>query len=63
MVNDTTRLVGLVGLDGLVAERVEVDAAGIHVAGLSTGSRQARCCPTCEQRAVRVKQWATDPAA
>src|SRR5215217_8110867 len=56
MVNDTTRLLGL---DGLVAERVEVDAAGVPVVDLSTGCEQARCCPQCGQRAVRVKQWAT----
>ncbi|MFG3701528.1 transposase family protein [Micromonospora sp. NPDC047620] len=56
MVNDTTRLLGL---DGLVAERVEVDAAGVPVVDLSTGCEQARCCPQCGQRAVRVKQWTT----
>jgi transposase len=56
MVNDTTRLLGL---DGLVAERVELDAAGIPVVDLSTGGDQARCCPKCGQRAVRVKQWTT----
>ncbi|PMR57338.1 ISL3 family transposase, partial [Verrucosispora sp. ts21] len=56
MVNDTTRLLGL---DGLVVERVEVDAAGVPVVDLSTGCEQARCCPQCGQRAVRVKQWAT----
>ncbi|MFI7553242.1 transposase family protein [Micromonospora sediminimaris] len=56
MVNDTTRLLGL---DGLVAERVELDAADIPVVDLSTGCEQARCCPGCGQRAVRVKQWTT----
>lgn len=56
MVNDTTRLLGL---DGLVAERVELDAVGVPVVDLSTGSEQARCCPECGQRAVRVKQWTT----
>ncbi|AYF26725.1 ISL3 family transposase [Micromonospora tulbaghiae] len=56
MVNDTTRLLGL---DGLVVERVELDAAGVPVVELSTGCEQARCCPGCGQRAVRVKQWAT----
>ncbi|MFG1837229.1 ISL3 family transposase [Micromonospora sp. NPDC049175] len=56
MVNDTTRLLGL---DGLVAERVELDAAGVPVVDLSTGCEQARCCPQCGQRAVRVKQWTT----
>jgi transposase len=56
MVNDTTRLLGL---DGLVAERVELDAAGVPVVDLSTGSVQARCCPQCGQKAVRVKQWTT----
>src|SRR3954468_1902296 len=56
MVNDTTRLLGL---DGLVAERVEVDAVGVPVVDLSTGCEQARCCPKCGQRAVRVKQWTT----
>lgn len=56
MVNDTTRLLGL---DGLVAERVELDATGVPVVDLSTGSVQARCCPQCGQRAVRVKQWTT----
>ncbi|MFI7336294.1 ISL3 family transposase [Micromonospora aurantiaca (nom. illeg.)] len=56
MVNDTTRLLGL---DGLVVERVEVDATGVPVVDLSTGCEQARCCPGCGQRAARVKQWAT----
>ncbi|MGS2620186.1 ISL3 family transposase [Micromonospora sp. LZ34] len=56
MVNDTTRLLGL---DGLVVERVELDATGVPVVDLSTGCEQARCCPGCGQRAVRVKQWAT----
>jgi hypothetical protein len=46
MVNDTTRLLGL---DGLVAERVELDAAGVPVVDLSTGCEQARCCPQCGQ--------------
>ncbi|WP_410676527.1 transposase family protein [Amycolatopsis sp. cmx-4-68] len=58
MVNDTTRLLGL---DGLVAERVELDAAGVPVVDLSTGCEQARCCQRCGQRAVRVKQWTTRP--
>nr|WP_184683686.1 transposase family protein [Micromonospora echinospora] len=56
MVNDTALLLGL---NGLVAERVELVAAGIPVADLSTGCEQARCCPQCGQRAVRVKEWAT----
>jgi transposase len=56
MVNDTTRLLGL---EGLVAERVELDAAGVPVVDLSTGCEQARRCPQCGQRAVRVKQWTT----
>jgi transposase len=56
MVNDTT---WLLGLDGLVAERVELDATGVPVVELSTGCDLARCCPGCGQRAVRVKQWAT----
>lgn len=56
MVNDTTRLLGL---DGLVVERVELDVTGVPVVDLSAGCEQARCCPGCGQRAVRVKQWAT----
>jgi hypothetical protein len=44
---------------GLVAERVELDAAGVPVVDLSTGCEQARCCPQCGHRAVRVKQWTT----
>ncbi|WP_407566963.1 ISL3 family transposase [Polymorphospora sp. A560] len=56
MVNDTTRLLGL---DGLVVERVELDVTGVPVVDLSTGCEQARCCPQCGQRAVRVKQWTT----
>lgn len=56
MVNDTTRLLGL---DGLVAERVEVDVTGVPVVDLSTGCEQARCCPQCGQRALKVKQWTT----
>ncbi|MEU3458145.1 hypothetical protein ABZ671_31855 [Micromonospora sp. NPDC006766] len=39
MVNDTTRLLGL---DGLVAERVELVAAGVPVVDLATGCEQAR---------------------
>ncbi|MDP9791685.1 transposase [Catenuloplanes nepalensis] len=56
MVNDTTRLLGL---DGLVVDRVELDAAGVPVVVLSTGCEQARCCPDCGQEAVRVKAWVT----
>lgn len=56
MVNGRTRLLGR---DGLVAEKVEVDAGGVPVVDLSAGCEQARCCPQCGQRAVRVKQWAT----
>ena len=56
MVNDTTRLLGL---DGLVAERVELDAAGVPVVDLSTGCERARCCAQCGQRASLVKQWTT----
>ncbi|MDM4781352.1 MULTISPECIES: transposase family protein [unclassified Micromonospora] len=56
MVNDTTRLLGL---DGLVVERVELDVEGVPVVDVSTGCEQARCCPQCGQRAARVKQWAT----
>ncbi|MGC5033965.1 ISL3 family transposase [Micromonospora sp. DT229] len=56
MVNDTTRLLGL---DGLVAERVELDVTGVPVVDLSTGCEQARCCPQCGQRALKVKQWTT----
>jgi transposase len=56
MVDDTTRLLGL---EGLVAERVELDAAGVPVVYLSTGGEQARCCPQCGQRAARMKQWTT----
>lgn len=56
MVNDTTRLLGL---DGLVTERVEVDVTGVPVVDLSTGCEQARCCPQCGQRALKVKQWTT----
>jgi transposase len=52
MVDDTTRLLGL---DGLVAERVELDTSGVPVVDLSTGGEQARCCPECGQRAMRVK--------
>ena len=43
MVNDTTRLLGL---DGLVVERVELDSAGVPVVDLSTGDERhdaARC--------------------
>ncbi|GAB3153505.1 hypothetical protein GCM10027290_46390 [Micromonospora sonneratiae] len=49
----------LLGLDGLAVERVELDAEGCPVVDLFTGDEQARCCPGCGQRAVRVKQWAT----
>lgn len=54
MVNDTTRLLGL---DGLVADRVELHPDGSPVVYLSTGIEQARCCPLCGIRASRVKGW------
>jgi transposase len=53
MVNDTTRLLGL---DGLVVERVGLDAVGVPVVDLSSGCEQAPCCTQCGQRALRVKQ-------
>jgi transposase len=56
MVNDTTRLLGL---DGLVVDRVELNPDGIPVVGLSTADKQARCCPDCGVPAQRVKQWVT----
>ena len=56
MVNDTTRLLGL---EGLVVERVELDTDGVPVVDLSTGCEQARCCLQCGQRAIRVTQGAT----
>jgi transposase len=56
MLNDTTRLLGL---DGLAVERVEVDTAGVPTVHLSTADEQARCCPGCGCRAVRVKEWTT----
>lgn len=56
MVNDTTRLLGL---DGLVVDRVELNPDGIPVVGLSTADEQARCCPECGVSARRVKQWVT----
>ena len=54
MVNDTTRLLGL---DGLVVERVELHPDGSPVVHLSTNVEQARCCPQCGIRAARVKGW------
>ena len=54
MVNDTTRLLGL---DGLVADRVELYPDGFPVVHLSTGDERARCCPQCGIRAARVKGW------
>lgn len=54
MVNDTTRLLGL---DGLAADRVELHPDGSPVVHLSTDVEQARCCPQCGIRAVRVKGW------
>ncbi|MDY7091214.1 MAG: ISL3 family transposase [Actinomycetota bacterium] len=56
MVNDTTRLLGL---DGLVVDRVELDSDGVPVVALSTGDEQARWCPDCGVRARRVKDWVT----
>nr|WP_233512375.1 transposase family protein [Micromonospora deserti] len=56
MVNDATRLLGL---DGLLVERAELDADGVPLVDVSTGDEQARCCPRCGQRATRVKQWTT----
>ena len=56
MVNDTTRLLGL---DGLAVERVELDAGGVPTVHLSTADEQARCCPGCGARAVRMKEWTT----
>lgn len=54
MVNDTTRLLGL---DGLVVDRVELYPDGSPAVHLSTGDEQARCCPQCGGRAARVKGW------
>jgi len=56
MVNDTTRLLGL---DGLVVDRVAVDPDGVPVVALSTADEQARWCPDCGVRARRVKDWVT----
>jgi transposase len=56
MVNDTTRLLGL---DGLVVDRVELDPGGNPIVALSTADEQARQCPDCGVRASRVKQWVT----
>nr|WP_240670210.1 transposase family protein [Actinoplanes solisilvae] len=54
MVNDTTRLLGL---DGLIAERVELHPDGSPVVHLSTNDEQARCCAQCGIRGTRVKGW------
>jgi transposase len=54
MVNDTTRLLGL---DGLVVDRVELHPDGVPAVLLSTGDEQARCCPQCGSRSRRVKGW------
>jgi len=56
MVNDTTRLLGL---DGLVVDRVALDPDDVPVVGLSIGDERARRCPDCGMRALRVKDWVT----
>jgi transposase len=50
MVNDTIRLLGV---DGLVVNRVELDPDGLPMIDLGTADEQARCCPDCGVRA----QW------
>src|SRR6266536_6379332 len=56
MVNDTTRLLGL---DGLAVVAVENATEGGPVVHLATADEQARYCPGCGVRAVRMKEWVT----
>lgn len=56
MSNDTTLLLGLAGL---VAQRVEVDDSGAAVVHLSTSDVDAARCPSCAQLSSRPKQQVT----
>ncbi|MFI7425287.1 transposase family protein [Nonomuraea sp. NPDC049684] len=47
MVNDTTLLLGLDGVE---------DETVLH---LATADERARCCPQCGVAAVRMKEWVT----
>ncbi|GGN48725.1 hypothetical protein GCM10010109_86080 [Actinoplanes campanulatus] len=47
----------MLGLDGLVADRVELHPDGSPVVYLSTSIEQELCCPQCGIRASRVKGW------
>jgi Transposase and inactivated derivatives len=53
---DTTLLVGL---DGLAAERVEVDAGGCPVVHLVTADAEAARCPACRAVSTCAKEWVT----
>ena len=54
MVNDTTRLLGL---DGVEAVSVELDAERNPVIALVTAAGQGRCCPGCGQRSQHPHSW------
>ena len=56
MSNDTTLLLGL---EGLAAQRVEVDDSGAAVVHLSTCDADAARCPSCEQVSTLAKQRVT----
>jgi len=54
--NDTTILLGL---DGLAAERVEVDPGGVPVVHVVTADADAPRCPSCRAPSSSPKQWVT----
>lgn len=54
MVNDTTLLFGL---DGVQVVRVALDEDDIPMLALVTASKQARCCPGCGLRSRHVHSW------
>jgi len=54
LVNDTTLLLGLCGL---AAERVELDAHGQPVVHLVTADDEAARCPSCRLMSVSPKEW------
>lgn len=56
MVNDTTRLLGLAGLAVVRVDERAHDGPVVH---LVTADEQARICPGCAVRAIRIKERVT----
>ena len=49
----------LLGLDGLAAERVELDVEGCPVVHVVTADVEAARCPSCRVVSTSPKQWVT----